>query len=518
MIVTGIEKDKELAVFKSQLLGSLLFFVKTFFFALTGRNFVVSQPTGRESHHITICRELTRAFNLETLRLVINVPPGHGKSTLLQFFVAWAWAHYPDAKFLYISYSHDEASKNTAIIRSILAIPLYKKLFGLQVDTAYSAKDDFKTTHGGSIKAFGSGGAVTGKDAGFPSCDRFSGMLILDDMHKPDEVHSDNIRSGVIKNYKETIAQRLRAPNVPQAFIGQCLHEDDIAAWFKSGGDGYKWKQVVLKGLDEAGNALDENVKTRQELLTLQEYSPYVFWSQYQQDPQPAGGGIFKAKDFALLDAEPDFIATFITADTAETSKSYNDASVFSFWGLYKLNPFGQGKSETYALHCIDCEQIRVEPKDLQAEFLSFYSECSLHKSPPDFVAIEKKSTGVTLISVLSDMRGITVRDISRTRASGSKIERFLQIQPYVSKKLVSLPAGGDHTQMFISHCSKITANDTHKNDDIADTLYDAVKIALIDRSLRKIYEKKECAGDKLISNMQQKNALIKNLRNYSWQ
>jgi len=31
---------------------------------------------------------------------------------------------------------------------------------------------------------------------------------------------------------------------------------------------------------------------------------------------------------------------------------------------------------------------------------------------------------------------------------------------------------------------SKITANDTHRHDDIADNLYDAIKIALIDKSL----------------------------------
>lgn len=518
MIITGVEKDKDVALFKSKLLGSLLFFVQTFFNALTGRPFSVSNPTSRESHHITICRELTNVFNLETGRLVVNVPPGHGKSTLLQLFVAWAWAHYPDCKFLYISYSHDEASKNTSIIRSIVSIPLYKKIFGVEIDQAYSAKDDFKTIQGGAIKAFGSGGAVTGKDAGFPGCDRFSGMLIMDDMHKPDEVHSDNIRSGVIKNYKETIAQRPRGPKVPQVFIGQCLHEDDVAAWFKSGSDGHKWREVVLKGIDDAGNALDESVKTKEELKILEKYSPYVFWAQYQQQPQPAGGGIFKNDNFALLDVEPDFITTFITADTAETAKSYNDASVFSFWGLYKLNDFNRSDIDMYALHCIDCVEIRVEPKHLEQEFIGFYGECCMHITTPSFVAIEKKSTGVTLSSVLSDMRGIVIRDIQRTKASGSKIDRYLEIQPYISKRLVSLPRAGHHTEKFITHCSKITANNTHRHDDIADTLYDAVKISLIDKSLRLRYENKERPGDLLLRNLIQKNALLKNLRNTAWQ
>ena len=35
-----------------------------------------------------------------------------------------------------------------------------------------------------------------------------------------------------------------------------------------------------------------------------------------------------------------------------------------------------------------------------------------------------------------------------------------------------------------INHMSKITANDTHRHDDICDTLVDAVKICLIDKDI----------------------------------
>ncbi len=40
---------------------------------------------------------------------------------------------------------------------------------------------------------------------------------------------------------------------------------------------------------------------------------------------------------------------------------------------------------------------------------------------------------------------------------------------------------GADHAEMCIRHMEKITTNDTHSHDDICDTAYDAVKIALID-------------------------------------
>ena len=45
----------------------------------------------------------------------------------------------------------------------------------------------------------------------------------------------------------------------------------------------------------------------------------------------------------------------------------------------------------------------------------------------------------------------------------------------------MSLPFDGKHTSMVLEHMRKITANDSHRHDDIADTLYDAVKLGIID-------------------------------------
>jgi hypothetical protein len=490
MIITGIEKDSDLALMKAKLLGSLLYFTQVFFKVRTGREFVVSQPIGRESHHITICRELMRAFKLEVNKLIINVPPGHSKSTLLHHFVAWAWAHYPDCQFIYLSYSHDEAARNTGIIKSIISLPEYRRFFGVEVDQSSSARDDFKTTKGGTCKAFGSDGAVTGKDAGFPNCTRFSGATLMDDMHKPKEVHSDVIREGVFTNYLQTIAQRKRGPNVLEVFQGQRLHEEDVPGKLIRGMDGHKWSVVILKALDEHGNVLDPNIRSKEELLKMQEHNEYTFWAQYQQDPQPASGGIFKVDNFWLMDEEPACLATFITVDTAETDKDWNDATAFSFWGLYKINDFGRVDSNQYALHWINCWEIRVEPKHLKNEFMNFYLECSLYPIPPysipPFVAIEKKSTGVTLLSVLGDIRGLAIRDIDRTKRDKNKTARYFEIQPFINQKLVSLPRYGKHTHLCIEHCRKITANGTHAHDDICDTLYDGIKIGLIDKLLIK--------------------------------
>lgn len=511
-------EEVDIEEIKAELWGSFLLFAQTFFPLVTGRDFKISNPMGRESHFITIAKELTRVARMQEKSLLINVPPGSGKSSMLALWVAWTMSRYPDSQYLYISYSHELASKHTAFIKRIIEHSHYRALFDVEVKQDSRAKDFFQTTAGGSIKAFGSGGGIVGQDAGLPNLERFSGAVVLDDLHKVDEASSETMRQNVINNYRETILQRPRGPNVPIISIGQRVHEDDVSAFMLSGKDERKWKAVVLKALDECGNALYPEVNPLEQLLEKQEKNPYVFAAQYQQDPVPAGGAIFKEKDFLFLEEEPKILKTFITADTAETSKSYNDATVFSFWGLYKIEEAGV-KTNKFALHWLDCREIRVEPKHLKSEFMEFYHDCMTHPVQPMFAAIEKKSTGVTLVSVLEDMRGLQIREIKRTIASGSKTERFLGIQPYIASKLITFTEGAKHAKMCITHMIRITANDSHKNDDICDTCADAIKMALIDKTLyfEGQGEQTSMIANSLAEDLKQKMNIINKANGYNY-
>lgn len=490
-----IDLDKETLV--SELQGSLLEFCKVFYPLLTGRDFIISHPIGREAHAITISRALTRAARLQipSMRLIINVPPGHGKSTFLCMWIAWTLSKYPDSRYLYISYSKSLAAKHTETIKRIIGLRHYKYLFDVSIRWDSKAKEFFQTTAGGSIAAFGSAGAIVGQDGGLPGLDRFSGAIIMDDSHKIDEAHSQTIREGVIVNYRETIQQRARGVNVPYIYIGQRVHEADLAAYLIEGKDGYDWEKVILQSIDPVGNALYPEAFPLDSLLIKQDKDPYVFASQFQQNPIPAGGGLFKPDWFVTLDEEPEMLVTFITCDTAETDKSWNDSTVFSFWGVYEIINFGK-KSGELGLHWLDTLEIRVEPKDLKDSFVDFYTECTRHRMPPLMAAIEKKSTGVTLVSILKELRGITIREIERTRASGSKTQRFLEIQPYVASKLISFTKGVKHKDYCIKHMTSITANDSHRHDDIADTFADAIRLALIDKTVYSIDKKGNTRSD----------------------
>jgi len=464
---------------KTQLHGSFLLFCQTFFPLVTSRKFEISNPTGRESHHKIISRALTKVSDCEINSLLINIQPGSGKSVLLSMWVAWMMSRYPDSNFLYIAFSHDLASKHTAFIKRVMENSHYRTIFGVDIRSDSKAKDHFSTVQGGIIRGFSSGGPVTGADGGFMTTEkRFTGAVICDDMTKPDDAYSPAMRENILRNYRETILQRPRGPHVPIICIAQRLHEDDICAYMMSGKDERKWDTVILPSLDGAGNALCPDVTTKEQLIEKREKNSYTYGAQYNQDPLPPGGALYKSHEFIILDEEPDILVTFLVADTAETSKSYNDASAFMFAGLYKL------ETGELALHILDAWEIRVEPRDLESQFKSFYADCMLHRVKPKMAAIEKKSTGVTLLSILDGMRGLELREVKRTRASGSKTARFLEMQPIIASKLISFPSGAKHTELCVNHMIKITANDSHAHDDLADCMYDCIKIALIDKTL----------------------------------
>ena len=458
----------------AQLQGSLLFFTEVFFKLINGQPYdLTSGGSCRTPMCHIVARALTQTQRHQTRRVIINTPPRLGKTELCIYYVAWSLARYPASHFLYVSYSHKLAALQTEKIRKIINLPEYRYYFGVTLDQSSRAKDFFHTNQGGSVYAAGTGGTITGFGAGLAHTDEYGGAIMMDDIHKPADVLSDVIRSADNDWYKSTLYSRTNSTQTPIIFIGQRTHEDDLCANLLDGFDGDEWDHINIPARDDAGNSIHDKKLPLEKLSAMEEKMPYVFYTQYQQVTQPAGGSVFKKEWFRLIDNLPEFKTTFITVDTAETAKTYNDATVFSLWGV------AQEDGEPY-LVWIHCEELWIEPKDLEQSFMDFYHS-SFRFSKPSLVAIEKKSTGVTLCSVLSRHPGLILMEVERTRESGSKGHRFLNCQPYVANGQIRIQQDQVHTNAVIDHMAKITANDSHKRDDIADTMADAVKIALMD-------------------------------------
>lgn len=503
-------KQAEKVQIAAQMLGSLLLFTRIMYKNRTGREYNIINPVSREPRQITICKALTDVFHLRARWTNISTPPGSGKSEALIAWVAWCLAQYPDSNILYVAHTSSLAAQHTSTIRDIINLPLYKDLFSVSLRSDAQAKSDFTTNFGGQVAAFGAAGAITGRNAGLPGLDRFSGALIYDDPHKASEVFSDVKRNAVIQGYSLNVRTRLRGINVPVINIGQRTHEDDLSGYFISGQEGHSWSNITLSALDAHDNNLIPDVMSTEDLQLMRTTSRYEYASQYNQQPTSAGNTLYREDDFKILPTLPKILSTFIVVDTAETDKNWNDATVFLFVGVYNVT-VGDIETGEQAIHVLDCMETRIEPRELQNAFETFYTNCMRFPVKPKRAAIEKKSTGTYLISLLKNIQGISILEIERNANSGSKANRFVDAQAYIAQGLVTFTEGDKHVRPVIEHMTKITANDSHRFDDIADCIVDAIRLALVEKNGMIIASKDDLSHDMLAQKLHDNFALRTN-------
>ena len=63
-------------------------------------------------------------------RLIINVPPRHAKSILVNvMWCAWEWSFHPETRWLYTSHSQDLTVRDSIKARRLLESPVYQQTF-----------------------------------------------------------------------------------------------------------------------------------------------------------------------------------------------------------------------------------------------------------------------------------------------------------------------------------------------------------------------------------------------------
>lgn len=277
----------------------LYFYTRWMYLQRTGRKWL------KAPHHEVIANALTRVYNGECKRLIINMPPRYGKTEQVMNFVSWSLGQQPDSEFIYTSYSSDLAENNSWLTREMVSHPGYAEIFPeFRLNQDRNSRNDWRTDTGGVVYAAGAGGTITGYGGG-KKREGFGGAIIVDDAHKADEATSDAKRTGVIKWFKTTIESRVNSAHTPIIIIMQRLHEEDLAGWLLSGGTGEEWEHICLPALREDGTALWPEMHSIERLQMMQRSKPYEFSGQYQQRPSPAQGGFFKPHVMPVVNAIP---------------------------------------------------------------------------------------------------------------------------------------------------------------------------------------------------------------------
>ncbi len=331
---------RDVDVTKTWVLESTLNFTRYFFKNNFGKKFIVN------GHHKTICDALDKVVRGEIIRLIINIAPRYSKTELVvKNFVAYGLGINPAAKFIHLSYSADLAMDNSREVQDTIQSDAFQELFDIELESR--SKKKWKTTAGGGMYAVSSAGQVTGFGAGavqeddsqenedfedfFPYYDSgFSGAIIIDDPIKPDDAQSDTVREAVNQKFDTTIRNRVNSRKTPIIIIMQRLHQKDLCGYLKDL-EGDEWTVIELPCLTTDPNTGEEvalwpHKHTVAELHDMRLKNPFVFETQYQQNPKPKEGLMyergFREYDYPTIPYTPQNIWKNYT-DTADTGSDY---------------------------------------------------------------------------------------------------------------------------------------------------------------------------------------------------
>ncbi len=333
---------------QSSLDGGLIHFVRYFWHVLEPNKELVEGPVLH-----AICAHLEAVTRGEIKRLLINVPPGFMKSLLCNvFWPAWEWSACGLASKRYVTFSYAAhlTERDNGKFRDLLRSRDFKELWGHSLTLTEEGKIRVANSDTGWKFASSVKGVGTGERGD---------TVVLDDPHNIKEGESEAVRSETVRWVREAMSNRLNDMQEGViVVIMQRVHEDDVSGALISDDLGYVHLMVPMEFDPQrrCGTAIGwEDWRTEDGELAWPErftaktvseikrtLGPYAYTGQYQQSPEPRGGGIFKRDWWQLyrLDAKgkpirpPHYMVASL--DPAYSNKDENDPSGFSVWGIFK--------------------------------------------------------------------------------------------------------------------------------------------------------------------------------------
>jgi predicted phage terminase large subunit-like protein len=389
--------------------------------------YCISQWDGYEPahHHRLIASKLEAVERGEIKRLMIFMPPRHGKSQLTsEFFPAWYLGRNPDKYIITSTYSQELAEDFGRKVRNQLQDDVFKATFPdcILSDDSQSAKR-FGTTKRGTYFAVGVGSSITGRGAHL--------LLIDDPIKNREEADSDTVRRKLKDWYTSTAYTRLM-PGGAIIVIQTRWHDDDLAGWLLAEHSHEDWDVIDLPAVDEHNNPLWPEKYPLIELNKIKRTIGDRDWTAlYQQKPVTEGGNILKPAWFRRW---PDDIKmplcdhVFFSWDTAYTTEDHksNSYSAYTKWGI-----FWNEADQRHAILLLGRWADRIDYPDLRAKAIEVTK-----KDNPHCHLIEKKASGQSLVQDLNRAR-IRVRTYMPDR---DKISRAYAVQAMLQSGQVFVP------------------------------------------------------------------------------
>lgn len=279
-------------------------------------------------HLMKINDALLRIASGELKRLIVEMAPRHGKSQLISEYAS-GWFVGKGLRVILASYEADFAASWGAKSRNHMKE--HGDVFGVTI-----GKDQEKwweASNGGLMQCTGVGGPITGK--GFD-------IGIIDDPVKNAEQADSAVYRQAAKDWYDSTWVTRREPGAAEIIIMTRWHEDDLAGYVLSKGEG--WERLTLPAIAEYGDPLGRAPGEAlcperfpiDELLRIKAEAPPRWWSAlYQQRPVAEEGALFKRGYWQRYDTLPELGRGCITIDTAgwQRTDTSADYCAMAAWG-----------------------------------------------------------------------------------------------------------------------------------------------------------------------------------------
>ena len=295
--------------------------------------------------HFAYYEVLTRFAMGEIKKLMITMPPQHGKSEgATRRLPAFVLGQDPDKRIAIVSYNAIKARKFNRELQRIMDDDRYYELFPQTLlagqasyqeqgrrSRNYARNSDECEIVGyqGSFKTIGVGGSLTGEPVD---------MLIMDDLYKDaSSAWSPVIRQNVADWYDTVASTRLHNDS-QQLLVFTRWHMEDLAGRLLEQEGVYDpienpqgWLLVSFPAIQNRppseqdpraeGEPLWPERHSLEKLLEIKGRSPTVFESLYQQNPQPSQGLMYE--EFSCYTDLPSRSYSVAYIDAADSGADY---------------------------------------------------------------------------------------------------------------------------------------------------------------------------------------------------
>lgn len=418
-------------------------------------------------HHLVLIDALQRLAERKFERLIVMMPPRHGKSQLVsRLFPAWMFARQMNEQVILASYSADLASAMNRDVQRVMTGEAYRAIFP---ETRLSEGRDagvvrnnsrFDVLGGkGYLMSAGVGGGITGAGA--------TVGIIDDPVKNSAEADSQTYRNSAWEWYTTTFKTRFE-PNAIEVICQTRWHEDDLTGRVlkqaEEGDSAAQTEIISFPALCEGpeqyrgiGEPLWEGKYNRVKLLRVQADLGSRAWNAlYQQRPAPQEGNLIKRDWFDFYDPRKVNLAGLpvnFFIDTAYTDKEANDPTAAIAYVK---------KGEDY--YVLECRAEWLEFLE-QTKFVLEFCEDNGY-TVRSLVRVEPKATGKSVVQVMKRQTKLNILESEPPK--DSKVARVNSIAARLEAGRVLLPKGMSWTEAFLDECAAFP-NAAH--DDRVDCL-----------------------------------------------